>query len=56
MIHGSTGNKVETIRGIKLGWQDGSEVRRGGHLEGSEKGSDGIINYHLGWINDDSKR
>ena len=28
-------------------------MKRGGHLEGSEKGQDGVI---IGWINDNSKR
>ncbi len=38
--------------------QDGPDkgCEEEGTFEGSEKGQDSIINYHLGWINDDSKR
>jgi hypothetical protein len=37
--------------------QDGPDkgCEEEGTFEGSEKGQDSIINYHLGWINDDSK-
>ncbi len=36
-------NQVVQIRGCK----------EEGTFDGSEKGQDSIINYHLGWINDD---
>ncbi len=57
---------METIKGkSSLGEKIDKEVNQDGPekgceeestFEGSEKGQDSIINYHLGSINDDSKR